>query len=88
MVHAIVDDHVQHPRWTFRLTPTSASWLNAVEGSLVNWRLKRWRIPIRRRLQVAIDRFIADANADPKALVWIAPPKAASSPLSNVGNKH
>jgi hypothetical protein len=23
---------VQHPRWTFHFTPTSASWLNAVEG--------------------------------------------------------
>jgi hypothetical protein len=23
-----------HPRWTFHFTPTSASWLNAVEGSL------------------------------------------------------
>ena len=22
----------RHPRWTFRFTPTSASWLNAVEG--------------------------------------------------------
>jgi transposase len=23
-----------HPRWTFHFTPTSASWLNAVEGFL------------------------------------------------------
>jgi transposase len=22
----------RHPRWTFHLTPTLASWLNAVEG--------------------------------------------------------
>jgi hypothetical protein len=43
-IHAIVDDYAthrypkvrkwlaQHPHWTFRFTPTSASWLNAVEG--------------------------------------------------------
>jgi DDE superfamily endonuclease/Homeodomain-like domain len=55
-VHAIVDNYAthrhpkvrkwlaQHPRWTFHFTPTSASWLNAVEGffaKLTNRRLKR-----------------------------------------------
>jgi hypothetical protein len=24
--------HARHPRWTFHFTPTSSSWLNAVEG--------------------------------------------------------
>lgn len=43
-IHAILDNVAthkhpkvrawlaRHPRWTFRFTPTSASWLNAVEG--------------------------------------------------------
>ena len=34
----------RHPRWTFHFTPTSASWLNAVEGffaKLTKRRLKR-----------------------------------------------
>ncbi len=43
-IHAIVDNYAAHkhpnvrrwlerqPRWTFHFTPTSASWLNAVEG--------------------------------------------------------
>ena len=43
-IHAIVDNYAthkhpkvrqwlaRHPRWTFHFTPTSASWLNAVEG--------------------------------------------------------
>ena len=43
-IHAIVDNYAthkhpkvrewlaQHPRWTFHFTPTSASWLNAVES--------------------------------------------------------
>jgi DDE superfamily endonuclease/Homeodomain-like domain len=55
-IHAIVDNYAthkhpkvrdwlaRHPRWTFHFTPTSASWLNAVEGffaKLTNRRLKR-----------------------------------------------
>ena len=44
VIHAIVDNYAthkhpkvrawlaRHPRWTFHFTPTSASWLNAVEG--------------------------------------------------------
>jgi hypothetical protein len=54
-IHAIVDNYAthkhpkvrrwlgRHPRWTFHFTPTSASWLNAVEGffaKLTNRRLK------------------------------------------------
>jgi transposase len=35
----------RHPRWTFHFTPTSASWLNAVEGFFAKL--------MRRRLQVA-----------------------------------
>jgi transposase len=34
----------RHPRWTFDFTPTSASWLNAVEGffaKLTKRRLER-----------------------------------------------
>ena len=55
-IHAIVDNYAthkhpkvrqwlaRHPRWTFHFTPTSASWLNAVEGffaKLTKRRLKR-----------------------------------------------
>jgi transposase len=88
-VHAIVDNYAthrhpkvrkwvaQHPRWTFHFTPTSASWLNAVEGFFAkhtNRRLKRGAFRSVAELQVAIDRFIAGTNADPKPFVWIAPP--------------
>src|SRR5262249_29350958 len=65
----------QHPRWTFHFTPTSASWLNAVEGffaKLTNRRLKRGAFRSVAELQVAIDRFIAETNADPKPFVRIA----------------
>ena len=55
-IHAIVDNYAthkhpkvrrwlaRHPRWTFHFTPTSASWLNAVDGffaKLTNRRFKR-----------------------------------------------
>ena len=55
-VHAILDNYAahkhpavqrwlaRHPRWTFHFTPTSASWVNAVEGffaTLTKRRLKR-----------------------------------------------
>jgi transposase len=60
-IHAIVDNYAahkhpnvrrwleRHPRWTFHFTPTSASWLNAVEGffaTLTKRRLKRGVSPI------------------------------------------
>jgi transposase len=56
VIHAVLDNYAthkhprvrqwlaRHPRWTFHFTPTSASWLNAVEGffaKLTRQRLKR-----------------------------------------------
>ncbi len=88
-IHAIVDNYAthkhpkvrkwlaQHPRWTFHFTPTSASWLNAVEGlfaKLTNRRLKRGVFRSVPELQAAIDRFVAETNADPKPFVWTARP--------------
>src|SRR6202790_718232 len=66
------------PRWTFHFTPTSASWLNAVEGffsKLTRRRLKRGVFRSVVDLQVAISRFVAETNADPKPFVWTADPK-------------
>src|SRR6266567_1369244 len=88
-IHAIVDNYAthkhpkvrrwlaQHPRWTFHFTPTSASWLNAVEGffaKLTNRRLKRGVFRSVPDLQAAIERFLAETNADPKPFVWTARP--------------
>ncbi len=88
VVHAIVDNYAthkhpkvrkwlaNHPRWTFHFTPTSAPWLNAVEGffaKLTKRRLKRgFRSVV--ELQAAINRFIADANSHPKPFIWTADP--------------
>ena len=63
----------RHPRWIFHFTPTSASWLNAVE----NFFSKRTRQRIRRGvfrsiadLQAAINAYLAEHNARSKPFVW------------------
>jgi transposase len=88
-VHAIIDNYAthkhpkviewlrRHPRWTFHFTPTSASWLNAVEGFfaiLTKRRLKRGVFTGVVDLQAAINRFVVDHNQQPKPFVWIADP--------------
>ena len=88
-VHAILDNYAahkhpevrkwlaRHPRWTFHFTPTSASWLNAVEGffaTLSKRRLKRGVFRSVVDLQAAINRFLDDHNAQSKPFQWIADP--------------
>ena len=90
-VHAIVDNYAahktpqvrrwlaRHPRWTFHFTPTSSSWLNAVEGffaKLFNRRLKRGVFCSLVDLQAAINRFVAEHNQNPKPFLWRADPDA------------
>jgi transposase len=89
-IHAIVDNYAthkhpkvqkwlaRHPRWTFHFTPTSASWLNAVEGffaKLTRRRLKRGVFRSVDELEAAIIRFVAENNDQPKPFVWTANPK-------------
>jgi transposase len=53
----------RHPRFTFHFTPTSASWINAVEGffaKLTKRRLKRGVFLSLVALQAAINRFLAE----------------------------
>jgi transposase len=88
-IHAIVDNYAthkhpkvrqwlaRHPRWTFHFTPTSASWLNAVEGffaKLSRRRLKRGVFRSLTDLQAAINRFVSQTNNDPKPFIWTADP--------------
>jgi len=89
LVHCILDNYgthkhpkvrawlQRHPRWTFHFTPTSASWLNAVEGlfaKLTKRRLKRGVFGSLVELQTAINRFLADTNDNPQPFVWTANP--------------
>jgi transposase len=81
LIHAIADNYAthkhpkvrawlaRHPRWMFHFTPTSASWLNAVEGffaTLTKRRLKRGVFRSIVELQAAINRFLAEHNQDPR----------------------
>jgi hypothetical protein len=83
-IHAVVDHYATHkhpkvrqwlarcPRRTFHFTPTSASWLNVVEGfvsvsqSVVD-------------LQLTINRFVADTTPTPNP-PFGRPIQNASSP--------
>ena len=62
-----------------RNTPTSASWLNAVEGffaKLTRQRLKRGVFKGIVDLQAAINRYLAETNDNPKPFTWTADPDA------------
>src|ERR687897_39196 len=78
-IHVILDNYAahkkdkvrawldRHPRWTFHFTPTSCSWLNAVEGffaKLTRRRLKHGVFHSVVDLQAAINRFIREYNAE------------------------
>ena len=89
VVHVILDNYAahkhprvrqwleRHPRWTFHFTPTSCSWLNAVEGffaTLTKRRLKRGVFRSITDLQAAINRFLGEHNAKPRPFKWTADP--------------
>jgi len=67
----------RHKRFTLHFTPTSCSWLNAIEGffaKLTRRRLKRGVFHSLVDLQAAINRFLAEQNVNPKPFVWTADP--------------
>jgi len=85
LIHAIMDNYgthkhpkvlawlARHPRWTFHFTPTSGSWLNAVESffsALTRRRLRRGVFCSIVELQAAIHRYIDEHNDDPAPFVW------------------
>ena len=92
VIHVILDNYAahkhakvrawlaRHPRWTFHFTPTSSSWLNAVEGffaKLTRRRLKHGVFHSIVDLQAAINRFIVEHNAtEAKPFAWRADPDA------------
>ena len=101
VVHVILDNYAahkhpkiiawlaRHPRFTFHFTPTSASWLNAVEGffaTLTKRRLKRGVFRSIIDLQGAIKRYIAEHNLSSKPFAWTRTPTQSSLP-SNEGTK-
>ena len=90
-MHLIIDNYAthkhpkvqawleRHPRFNFHFTPTSASWLNAVEGffaKLTRRRLQRGVFASVVDLQAAINRYLAETNHNPKPFIWTADPDA------------
>jgi transposase len=97
VIHVVLDNYAthkhpkvrawleRHPRWTFHFTPTSASWLNAVEGffaKLTRRRLQRGVFRSVNDLQTAINRFVAETNENPKPFVWTADPNRIISAVN------
>ena len=85
IIHVILDNYgthkhpkvmaslTRHPRFIFHFTPTSCSWLNAVESffaKLTKRRLKRGVFHSIVDLQAAIKRYIDQHNDDPKPFTW------------------
>ena len=68
MIHTVLDNYAthkhpkvlawltRHPRWTFHFTPTSASWLNAVENCFSTMTRQRIRRGVFRSITTA-DRY-------------------------------
>jgi transposase/transcriptional regulator with XRE-family HTH domain len=99
LVHAILDNYAthkhpkvkawlaRHPRWVFHFTPTSGSWLNAVEGffsKLTRQRIRRGIFHSIADLQAAINRYLKQHNDAPKPFVWIKPADAILAKLSRL----
>jgi transposase len=97
VIHAILDNYAahkhpevlawlaDHSRWTFHFTPTSCSWLNAVEGffsKLTRQSLKRGVFRSVEDLEAAIARYIAATNRNPKPFVWTATANAIRTKLT------
>ena len=85
IIHVILDNYgthkhpkvdawlADHPRWVFHFTPTSASWLNAVENffsAITRRRIRRGAFKSVAELEDAIKRYIADHNRHAKPFVW------------------
>jgi transposase len=99
VIHAIADNYAthkhpkvrawlaNHPRWVFHFTPTSASWLNAVENffsALTRRRIRRGVFKSIVDLQAAINRYIQENNDNPKPFLWTKPADAILAKLSRL----
>ena len=95
-LHLVLDNAATHkapsirrwlakrPRYHLHFTPTSASWLNMVEGwfaTLTARQIRRGTFRSTRALEQAIRAYIAQTNADPKPFAWT---KSADDILASV----
>jgi transposase len=99
IIHAIADNYAthkhpkvrdwlaDHPRWVFHFTPTSASWLNAVEGffsTITRRRIRRGTFKSVADLQDAITRYIRDHNKSSTPFVWTKPAEIILAKINRI----
>ena len=99
VIHAIADNYAthkhpkvmkwlaDHPRWTFHFTPTSASWLNAVEGffsTITRRKIRRGVFKSVADLEDAIERYIKPHNKTSKPFAWTASASAIFEKLTQI----
>jgi transposase len=99
LIHAIADNYAthkhpkvsewlaDHPRWVFHFTPTSASWLNAVEGFfsvITRRRIRRGVFKSVSELQDAIRRYIKEHNRSSKPFIWTKPADGILAKLKRI----
>jgi transposase len=99
LIHAVLDNYAthkhpkvlawlsRHPRWIFHFTPTSSSWLNAVENFFSKMTRQRIRRGVFRSivdLQTAINAYLAEYNASPKPFVWTQSAEAILAKLDRL----
>ena len=99
VIHVILDNYAahkhpevrawlgRHPRWIFHFTPTSGSWLNAVEtffSALTRRRIRRGSFPSLVDLQAAINRYIDHHNRSPGPSPGPNPNKILAPPSAGI----
>jgi transposase len=99
IIHAIADNYATHKhpkviqwladhgRWVFHFTPTSASWINAVEGFfsvITRRRIRRGVFTSVAALQDAIRGYIREHNKAPKPFVWTKPADTILTKISRL----
>jgi transposase len=99
IIHAIADNYAthkhpkvrawlaDHQRWVFHFTPTSASWINAVENFfsvITRRRICRGVFTSVADLQDAIRSYIREHNRNPKPFVWTKPADVVLAKISRL----
>lgn len=99
-VHIVMDNYATHkhplvkawfearPRYHVHFTPTSSSWLNAVErffAEITDKRIRRGTFRSVRELQRAIAAFVTEHNKNAKPFVWT---KSAATILRKINKCH
>jgi transposase len=99
VIHAILDNYAthkhpvvlkwlaDHPRWTFHFTPTSASWLNAIEGffsTITRRKIRRGVFQSVPQLEAEIARYIKEHNKSAQPFVWTKTAKLIFDKLADI----